>query len=176
MNDRREIELLIEITKLLKKYGTETFSRLADMLSTPQLNDQIIVTLTKTIDISRTLKAEKVETKRTPRDFRSHLVELGSSEPEKFDLLLQFYDNLIGKSILPSLREIKSFVFDTGLPPIKATTRNKAIVPLLKSLSGLSLDELKAKISMVRTVSPQNDRSLEGWSNIILDKGRRNNQ
>jgi len=173
VNDKPEIKLLGDLIKLLKKYGIDTFSLLIDMLSTPEFNDLLVATLTKTIEVSRISKAEKTETKRTPRDFRSSLVELGISDPEKSDLLLKFHDNLMGKNILPTLRDIQAFVSDTGLPSIKSSARSKAIVPLIKSLSELSLDELRTKIAIVKAVSSQNDRSLEGWSNIILDKERR---
>ena len=63
-----------------------------------------------------------------------------------------------------------------GLPPLNATARDKAIVPLTKALLPLSLEVLKARLAEVKSVSNQDDRSLEGWSNIILDKERRKKQ
>jgi hypothetical protein len=121
-------------------------------------------------------KESETAKERSPRDFRSSLVTVGKTEPEKSDLLVKFYDGLTAKTVLPTLRDIQAFVSDMGLPPLKATARDKAIVPLTKALLPLSLEVLKARLAEVKSVSNQDDRSLEGWSNIILDKERRKKQ
>lgn len=176
MTNKPEFELLVEITKLLKKYGPETFENLAGNLSTPEFSERLVSILSTTARTARTVRTkepESPEQKRATRDFRSSLVILEKTEQEKSALLVKFYDDLMAQTVLPTLREIRAFTSDTGLPPVRATSRDKAIVPFLKTLLPLSLDELKSKLSTIRPVSTKDDRSLEGWSNIILDRERR---
>lgn len=175
MNDKPEFGLLVDIAKLLKKYGPETFEGLAKNLSSPKFSERLVSILSATAKTGRTVGV-KAKSEFSPRDFRTSLVELEKTEPDRSTLLLKLYDSLMVKSLLPTLRDIQTFVSDTGLPPFKATARSKAIVPFMKTLLNLPLDELKVKLSAIQSVSSQDNRSLEGWSNIILDKRRRTNQ
>lgn len=178
MSDKQELELLVEVAKLLKKYGPDTFEKLAESLSSPEFSERLTSILSKTARIAHSAKKDiqPSERKQTPRDFRSSLVALANTESEKSELLTKFYDGLMAKNFLPTLRDLQSFILDMGLPPLKATARNKAIVPFVKSLLPLSTDEIKDKLARIKPVSSANDRSLEGWSNIILDKERRTKQ
>ena len=179
MSNRPEFELLSEIAKLLKKYGPETFESLSENLSSPEFSECLVSVLTTAAKVGRTTRAKEVKTteqRRSPRDFRSSLVAIGKTEPEKSALLVKFYDGLTAKTFLPTLRDVQAFVSDTGLPPVKAKARHKAIVPLVKALLPLSLEDIKAKLSVIKRVPVQDDRSLEGWSNLILDKERRAKQ
>lgn len=176
MNNELELELLVEIAKLLKKYGPETFEILSGNLSSPEFAERLVSILSTTARVARTVRAKGLETterKKSPRDFRSSLVALEKTDKEKSTLLIKFYDDLMAKTFLPKLRDIQAFVEDNGLPPAKATARDKAIIPLFKALSPLPLDELRSRLSMLKPVSTKDDRSLEGWSKIILDKDRR---
>lgn len=179
MSDRPEFALLIEIAKLLRKYGPETFESLAENLSTPEFSERLVSVLSTVAKTGRTVRPKESETaeeRRSLRDFRSSLVAAGKTEPEKSELLVKFYDGLTAKTILPTLRDIQAFASDMGLPPLKATARDKAVIPLTKALLPLPLEELRARLAAVKPVSNQDDRSLEGWSNIILDKERRKKQ
>jgi hypothetical protein len=178
MSDKPELALLIEIAKLLKKYGPETFEKLAENLSSAEFSQRLTSVLFTTARTARSAKKDflPAEAKLTPRDFRSSLVALGKTESEKSELLIKFYDGLSAKVLLPTLREIQSFASDMGLPSLKATARDKALVPFVKSFLPLSIEEIRTKLARIQPVSSANDRSLEGWSNIILDKERRSKQ
>ncbi|MBI1927970.1 hypothetical protein HYR99_27475 [Candidatus Poribacteria bacterium] len=176
MSERSEFELLMEIAKLLKKYGPDTFEKLASVLSSRDFSEHLASVLSSLAKESRSAQRRKTslaDSTRAPRDFRSSLIQMKESEPDKSALLLKLYDDLTAKAVLPTLRDIHAFASDAGLPPIKANSRNKAIVPLLKMLMVLPLDELQLKLSAIESASMRDDRSLEGWSNIILDKERR---
>lgn len=179
MSDKPELELLIEVAKLLKKYGPDAFEKLAESLSTPEFSERLTTILSSTAKTACSVKKDvqpSEERKQTPRDFRSSLVALAKTKPEKSELLLKFYDSLMAKTSLPTLRDIQSFISDMGLSPLKATARDKAIIPFVKSFLPLGVDEIKAKLVRIKPVSVADDRSLEGWSNIILDKERRTKQ
>ena len=176
MGEKPELDLLIDIAKLVKKYGSETFENLADKISTPEFSERLSSLLASTAKVARQAQMEttdKPAKKKGVRDFRTSLVAFEKNEPEKSAILLKFYDDLLAKIVLPTFRDIKTFLQDNDLPVIKATSREKAIIPLAKVLMALSIDEIKNRISSVKPVIKKDDRSLEGWSNIILDKARR---
>ncbi|MEH2086248.1 hypothetical protein [Nostoc sp.] len=108
--------------------------------------------------------------------YPSFLKELEKTDPEKSALLVNLYHSLINRTLLPTLQDIRNFTSDTGLSTIKATSRNKAIIPLVKDLLSLNIEELKTKLDALMPVLPQNDRSFEAWANIILDKERQTKQ
>ena len=101
------------------------------------------------------------------------LVKLEKTEPEKSAILGKFYDSLMSKKILPNLEALRTFALNIGLPPIKASSHSRAISPLIKALSPFPVEELKTKLNVVMPMATQDDRSLEGWANIILDKEQR---
>lgn len=101
------------------------------------------------------------------------LIELEKTDPEKSALLIKFYNGLMDKTFLPTLGDIRTFASNTELPPIKADARSRAIPPLVKALLPLPVDKLKTKLDSVMPMIIQDDRSLEGWANIILDKEQR---
>ncbi|MBT9132901.1 MAG: hypothetical protein DDT32_01315 [Syntrophomonadaceae bacterium] len=175
MTENPEFALLVDIAKLLKKYGPDTFESLAKAISSPQFSEQLTSILVNTATIGRPLQEKKGYRNRpntTQRDFRSSLVSLSQTEPEKAKLLISFYDGVGAKTLLPTLRDLQSFASDAGLPPLKATSRIKAIMPLTRALIPMDVQELSALLSSIRSVSPSDDRSLEGWTNIILKSDR----
>lgn len=176
MNDKPELELLVDIAKLLKKYGPETFEALAKTLSKPEFSEDLVTILAKAAKAgyaNRSPKTDKARGKQPTRDFRSTLVAMADSEPEKSELLVSFYDRLKAKTVLPTLRDIQMFASEVGLSPLKVNNRQQAIVPLTKELANLPLEELRVKLSTVKSLSTQDERSLEGWSKIILNRQRR---
>jgi hypothetical protein len=176
VNNNPELELFVEIAKLIKKYGPETFESLSGKLSSPGYTERLVAILSTTARIARMARVNAPETtkhQKFPRDFRSSLVALEKTDKEKSGLLIEFYDDLMAKTFLPTLKDIQAFVADHGLPPAKATARDKAIIPLFKALLPLPLDELKRRLLTLKSVSNKDDRSLEGWSNIILNKSHR---
>jgi hypothetical protein len=91
------------------------------------------------------------------------------SEPKRNVLLLQLYEDLMSKTLLPTLRDAKTFAQDNGLSVIKVTSREKAIVALVKAFLLLSPASVENYFIKIQPVTSKDDRSLEGWSNIILN-------
>lgn len=61
---------------------------------------------------------------------------------------------------------------ECGLPEVRAKSRQKAISPFINSLVKFLNEELITKIQSLKRYEAD-DRSLEGWSNIILNGQRR---
>lgn len=182
MKAKSEIHLLTEIVKLLKRYGPETFERLAGEITSPQFSEQLGSILSRVAKAGQAAQIGRSEQKKQTKPvdseqfhsgLRSSLMQLRTTEPEKSVLLTRFYDSLVARTVLPTLREIRDFAADAGLPRLKATARDKAIGPLVKGLMGLPVDELRDKLASLKPVSREDDRSLEGWTNIILGREMR---
>lgn len=165
MTTQKELDLLVDLAKLLKRHGPETFESLATTISSPEMTQELSSILTQ---VART--GRKTGQKREITIPKS-LTALESVEPEKYQLLINFYNDLTAKKVLLSLRDIQDFAANYGLAEIRAKSRHKAISPLFGSLIKLQNKQLIAIIQSVKRYSA-GDRSLEGWSNIILKKDR----
>lgn len=170
MKTQRELDLLVDLAKLLKKYGPEPFRSLAVSISSPEMTQHLSVILTQAAKIGRSIPKTKKETrpKEEPSVPRS-LAALENVEQEKYQLLMSFRTDLIAKKFLPSLRDVKEFAVEYGLPEVRAKSRQRAISPLIGSLVKLPNEQLVARIQSLKRYD-MGDRSLEGWSNLILDK------
>lgn len=173
MIEGREFDLLADIAELLKKYGPDTFEVLAGFMATPETTQTLIELLQSTAGISRTSPTANRETRnaKAVRSIRDELASIEVADSQKYTLLSDFYQALQEKSALPTLRELRSFVSDCGIPDVKVDARQKAINPLMRSLIKLPTDELAETLRAVPAYS-SNDRGLLRWSEIILGKDR----
>ncbi len=95
------------------------------------------------------------------------LKDLRSSDPEKHSVVAEIRRQLISRTILQSMDELRRFAMMHDLSIGKASSRNAAIAPFLKSLSQLSVPE----ITLLRDAVIQsnvNDRSLDQWRDVIV--------
>ena len=169
----REFDLLADIAELLKKYGPDTFEVLAGFMATPETTQTLIELLQSTAEICRSSPRANAKPRntKTTRSIRDELASIEVVDSQKYTLLSDFYQALHEKNVLPTLRELRSFVADCGLPEIKADARQKAINPLMRSLIELPTSELAEILRAVPAYS-SNDRGLLRWSEIILGKDR----
>lgn len=175
MSNRPEFDLLSDIARLLKKYGYETFESLADRLSSEDFLSALLNILDATAKAGRSTEAGAVpieKRQRAPKGVREFLIALSDTEPEKSRLLVQFHDSVVARTILPTFREVQFLLSEYGLPAVKVRSRKEAIPALIRNMSALPIEEIR-KITMQMPRPAQDDRSLEGWSKIILDKDRR---
>ena len=67
---------------------------------------------------------------------------LRDSDAEKHAVIATFRDNLISGAILRSMNDIRQFASMNDLTIGKASSRNAAIVPLLRSVSEMETPEI----------------------------------
>lgn len=177
MSQNKDLDLLIDILKLLRKYGQSSFESLLSKLESQELFEQINPVLKRSSLLQQYYKSGGVgrsDKKIDTEDYRKSLIEISNNEPEKSKILVQLYDDLNNKMILPSLRNVKNVIFDMGEATHNCKSRNQAFLYLLKILSEMKIDELNLWVSKIYEKDPNYDRSLEGWSDIILNPSRRN--
>ena len=171
MNDNKKYELLSDVVRLVKKYGPETFEDLSHVLADPKFIERVTEVLETTAKVAR--NARRIGKKRFDnsqrKDFRSSLVSVTLVETEKGALLTDLYDRLKSKEILPTLKEMQNFALDNGLPSLKATSREKAIIPFVKAFIPMSGQDARDYLKRIQPKA-SHDRRLEGWSDIIFKK------
>lgn len=172
---QREFDLLSDLARLLKKYGPEAFKELARILRDPELNKNLIEIVEATGSFVQSLSPKKIRNDNTQvrqTGIRQLIADLAEKEPIKAELLSRFNDALTAKIACPSLKDLRAFAMDNGLEAIKATSRDRAIYQILKNLAAFSEEEIKSIISRARIDNKAGDRSLEGWTGVILAKER----
>lgn len=172
MKEDREFELLSDLARLIKKYGPETFEGLAHDLANPSFVEKFTEVLNKMAKVAHNTRrtAKKQPSGNLQRqDFRLSLVSIGLNETEKGALLMNLYDGLRSKALLPTLKEMQNFALDNGLPSLRANSREKAIIPFVKAFIPMSVQNARECIMRIQPIA-SHDRKLDGWSDIIFGK------
>jgi hypothetical protein len=170
--------LLEDLARLIKKHGPTAFTDLSALLRNPEKLDELIGILEAGASAGRRAKMPKRE-KPSPYASASSgslnllLSKMRTIDPAKAEILSRFYDELTSKHVLPTLREIREFAHDNHLRGADVDSRSKAIGQLLRDLSERPSEQLNAILKRVHYAErPRDDRSLERWADIILDKDR----
>ena len=74
-DERKELALLVDLSKLIKKHGIDSFEKLSDLLSKSEFNQQLAEILSKTAKASRKTK-RKVSKTRTSTQKRKLFIRV----------------------------------------------------------------------------------------------------
>lgn len=167
MNNNKELDLLTDLAKLMKKYGPSTFETLGEQITNPNFTRVLVDVLSTTAKTYRTLPKTKNRSRSKPIR-GTFLSSLNTSDAEKYALLMDLYDGLKNQSFLPTLREMKDFASDNGLPPVKSSSREKALIPFVRTFRNMPVEEVREYLRRIQPTRSSGDRTLEGWSQIIF--------
>lgn len=171
MNTRKEFELLADIAALLRKYGPDTFESLAVLVQSPGFSRQLadILTTVSRTPVGFLSRRRKGPAGPRPKPLRGVLQTLKAESPEKYSIVSSFHSELIAGEILPTMRDIKGFAAEIGFRELKATSRDKAVAPLIRVLATMPLEEMEKRLMKLARQGP-GDRALEGWTGVILKR------
>ena len=176
MTQSDEFALLKDLASLLKKHGPTAFTELAEFLRNPAAVTALISILETSGTAGRragiTRPSGKGESQGTKGIMKRLLADINDKDPEKAQPLSRFYGMLSTKRALPTMRDLRGFSDDNGLRPVTASSRDKAIPPLLKDLATRSVEDIHVMLERMRPVGTQGDRTLEGWTDVILGTQR----
>ncbi|MGH9890856.1 MAG: hypothetical protein ACREA0_02490 [bacterium] len=169
--------LLRDLANLVRKYGPTVFSDLAGFLRDPDAVAELLTILEAAEVAGRKARVPKSRVAPTGArgskgSLQNLLSELEKDQPEKAQVLSGFYGALAAKRALPTLRELRSFALDNGLKGASATSRDEAMGPLLRDLITRSREDIRSMLGRIRLEDTTGDRTLEGWTGVILDKDR----
>lgn len=169
--ENNKLDLLNDITKLLKKYGADVFYDLLKFLKDEKFSNTLAELLIKFSEEGKKHNITSSKKKSKPLlKIREQLVSLKETDIEKAEILLEFYDKIYSQGVTLKLKDIKNYASDIGFDIIKIKKKDDAISKLLRHLMNYSLNELHNLLNQFKSSHVDGDRSLEGWSNIILKK------
>ena len=168
MTEKYDFALLAELGRIVAKYGPEAVARLAEQIRDPVRAEELAVALEFAAVRSPQKKvAPKAKFPKSERVGIQVLNELRSADPEKHSLIAEVRRELLSGTILQSMADIRRFALMNDLSIGKASSRNAAIAPLLRSLSELSTPEINSLRDALIQYNT-NDRSLERWRDVIV--------
>jgi hypothetical protein len=173
--DNKEFSLLSDLAKLIREYGPEVFEKLALDMSNPEFRKHLQSILTMTAAAYRTGAQRRHPSKQDgpTSNFQLKLKNLRTTDAEKAALLIDLYDALKKKTVLPTLREMRNFALDNGLPPVKSASREKALVPFVKCFLKMPIENVREYVQLIESSTSTDDKTLEGWSKIIFGSSDR---
>ena len=176
MTQSDKFALLKDLASLLKKHGPTAFTELAEFLRNPATVTDLISILETSGAAGRragtTRPSWKGAAPGTKGSVKRLLTDINDKDPEKAESLSTFYGMLLTKRVLPTMRDLRNFAEDSGLRSVTASSRDRAIPPLLRELATRSVEEVRVMLQQIRRVDTQGDRTLEGWTDVILGKRR----
>ncbi|MES2704918.1 MAG: hypothetical protein V4649_19940 [Bacteroidota bacterium] len=159
-------ELILDLGKLYKKHGPNSFGDLADFLKDPSHIDSLILILESSSKFKKDISSTKIKQKKPANLVPKGLENLSHTDLPKFEILNQFYQQLVAREFLTSVREINFFREDNGLSVSKAKSHKEAISALINELANASVEKLKK----LEVKSSNEGNGLQGWSDIILNR------
>jgi hypothetical protein len=148
------------------------FDKAAALVRSPAYADQLASILSSVAASGKTAKAQSLRSRSLtsrPAPTAKILEDLREVDPQKYEAISKFLSAFVTGEVLPTIREVKAFAEACGLQNFTATSREKAIAPLVRALVGLPTEEIVRRAGRLPK-SGRRDRELEGWAGIILKK------
>ena len=166
MIEEDDIAMMAELDRIVARYGAASVTRLAELIRDPQRAEELAAALESAAARPPRSKS-RTKSPRADRVGMAVLNELRLSDPEKHSVIAEIRRQLISRTILQSMGELRRFARMHDLALGKASSRDAAIAPLLRSLSQLSTPEIVSLRDFI-IQSNVDDRSLERWREVIV--------
>jgi hypothetical protein len=179
VSEQSDINLLADIARLIVKHGPQPFEDLAQRLRDGRLIDDLAALLDASAQAGRQSKrplGSKHTGAKALIGINEILRQCEVESPEKAHSLRQLHEKLIAGTLLPTLRDIRHFAEDNGLPTVTAKSRNKAILSLIRAVSSLPLERITSLMVRALQLEQKGERTLEGWTDVILGSRNKGSQ
>jgi len=176
MSDEARLNLLSDLVRLLKKHGPDAFSDLSRHLQDGAAIRDLTSVLDGVAEAGRLagVRPKGKQANRKQDSIDEAIENWRRTKPDIGERLAALAADLRARVVLTSTRDIVGFVQDNGLGPVTASSRNKGVAMLLERIMDLEPEELVKVLDSRALRQRDTDRSLEGWSKIIMDKERKN--
>ena len=166
MIEENDVAIVHALDRLVARYGFRSANRLVELIRDPKRAEELATVLELAATRARQSKSRS-RGKKSDRVGMGILRELRTSDPEKHAVVAEFRSQLISRSILPSMYELRRFAMMNDLSIGRASSRTAAIAPLLRSIAQLPTSEILSVIDSAISASID-DRSLERWRDVIV--------
>jgi hypothetical protein len=162
----REIALILDLARLLKKHGSATFKSLADSLADPAWSARLSEILSAVAATAP--EQQPMGQSRKSRSTSERIAaQLNRADPSRSALLSPRADKLVSGEALPSLKDVAEFASIVGLPVPRTKSRGDAVVALVRAMIEMPINELEKVVREIDVSVGQDRRSLQGWNRII---------
>ena len=166
MIQEEDVKLIAELNRIVNRFGPKSVSRLASLIRDPQTADEIATLLETAANMAPAVR-RRPQSRPPSRAGMAVLNHLRLTDPEKHAVIAEFREQLITGNLLGSMSDIRHFARTSGLHIGKASSRNAAIAPLLRSLVELETIQIATLLDSL-TKGATDDHSLERWRNLIV--------
>lgn len=141
MIDTNDASFINDLAKLIRKHGTAPLARLTAILQNPEQVHQLNEVLSAALKLERQTRPQRRS--RVSLIGETILRELRTSDIDMHNVILLFRDEFITGLILPTMQDVRDFARMNDLSIGRATSRNTSLVPLIRSLSELSVEDVR---------------------------------
>lgn len=166
MTEGFDSALLAELDRIVSRFGPSSVAGLAELIRDPQRAEELAAALESAAARPARIRASP-KSRKPDRIGMGVVKDLRLSDPEKHAIVAEIRRHLLSGTVLQSMAELRRFARKHGLSIGKASSRNAAIVPLLRSISELSTPEIVSLRDAIIHFNV-NDRSLERWRDVIV--------
>lgn len=167
-HDDAQMALVVDLARLLKKHGSETFETLARNLRNPQLALQLGEVLSTIAAAAPKTAHAKSGSSRGSADRLDRLAQnLARTDTEAELAVRTLVESWLRGEPLPRLRDLKAFAERNGLAIPTSRSRRDAAADVLSDLLSMHQSDVGRFLQDLVVPARPDDRSLEGWSRII---------
>ena len=167
MIEDTDIAILADLDRLVSRYGAEAMTRVAELLRDPNRTEELSTAIDASVSHSSRRSGSSRVPRATDRVGISVLNELRIAHPEKHSVVAEIRRHLLSGQILRTMAEVRTFTWQHDLNIGKASSRNAAIPPFLRSISQLSVREIESlRDALIQDHGTKGD--LERLSDVIV--------
>ena len=162
----RDLALLSDLIRLLRKHGPDAFKSLAASLADPGWSDRMAAILNAVAEATpqRQITNRPTRSRSTLERVNAQLQRL---DPERLTLLRPIAERLAAGELLPRMKDVAEFTSIAGFPALRTKSRSDAIVALVRNMATMPADQLERLAQELSASAGEDQRSLEGWNRII---------
>ena len=173
MITENETKLLVELSRLINKYGEKTFCTLIKNLKDPKFLSSI-VTLSKVAPtLKKTRKKSGGKTDYNKKS-KEKIEKFSSSDIEKYKLLKEILLGIDSKKYFKTLKDFTYFLNDRSVFDKQIRSRSQGKYLFLSHIINKNESQIKEILNQLENTKDINDRSLDAWSEVILNKTKKN--
>lgn len=164
-----EAKLLLELSKLINKFGMKSFSNLVSRLKDPSFISSIeaIDEVAQKLKKPKSKKTIKIDYNKKSKNI---IDSISKSAPEKYELLKEISSRIDSKQFFRSLKEITAFVDNQDIYKKQVRSRHQGKYIIISHFINLNLSEIEQFLRKLEIMQHPDDRSLDAWSQVILTK------
>ena len=178
MTSRPNIELLVDILNLYRKYGARAFSSLAHQIRSGALMEKLVEVIEVTEGVGRgntqdplrpSAKKKSIRSKRTPKEaLIDDILDMALSRDECDRHVANFLREAMRKNILATENTLREFVVHIGLrdDDVKRD-RSSTLRRIARALRERPRDQMQRDLEFGSKITSDSS-TLDQWSEIIV--------